>query len=63
MWKSHWESLPPERKEQLQYLLTSAATGPKGRDALVFALVKAPASAAQSAAPSGADAKTDSRDP
>lgn len=63
MWKSHWEGLPPERKEQLQYLLTSAATGPKGRDALVLALVKPPATSAPSAAPSGAGAKTDSRDP
>ncbi len=40
LWKSIWEQLPPERREQLQHLLTSVGSGPKGRDALVFALVK-----------------------
>ncbi|MET0151428.1 MAG: glycosyltransferase family 39 protein [Candidatus Binatia bacterium] len=40
LWKSTWDRLPPERKDRLQHLLTSAGTGPKGRDALVFALLK-----------------------
>ena len=40
LWKSIWDQLPPEQRGQLQHLLTSVGTGPKGRDALVFALVK-----------------------
>src|SRR6266542_5397438 len=40
LWKSIWEQLPPERRGQLQHLLTSVGSGPKGRDALVFARVK-----------------------
>ena len=40
LWKSTWEQLPSERRAQLQHLLTSVGSGPKGRDALVFALVK-----------------------
>lgn len=40
LWKSRWDRLPPEQQGRLQHLLTSAGTGPKGRDALVFALVK-----------------------
>jgi 4-amino-4-deoxy-L-arabinose transferase-like glycosyltransferase len=40
LWKSMWDQLPPERRGQLQHLLTSIGSGPKGRDALVFALVK-----------------------
>jgi 4-amino-4-deoxy-L-arabinose transferase-like glycosyltransferase len=40
LWKSKWDQLPPERRGQLQHLLTSIGSGPKGRDALVFALVK-----------------------
>jgi hypothetical protein len=40
LWKSIWEQLPTDQRAQLQHLLTSVGTGPKGRDALVFALVK-----------------------
>lgn len=40
MWRSAWESLPEEAKSRLQHLLTSSATGPEGRDPLVFVLVK-----------------------
>jgi 4-amino-4-deoxy-L-arabinose transferase-like glycosyltransferase len=40
LWKSEWDRLSTEQKTRLQHLLTSNATGPKGRDALVFALVK-----------------------
>jgi hypothetical protein len=40
LWQSTWDRLPPERRDRLQHLLTSAGTGPKGRDALVFALLK-----------------------
>ena len=40
LWKSTWERLSPEVKSRLVHLLTSAGTGPKGRDALVFALLK-----------------------
>jgi hypothetical protein len=40
LWKSMWEQLPPDRRGRLQHLLTSVGSGPKGRDALVFALVK-----------------------
>lgn len=40
MWKSEWEKLSVEERGQLQHLLTSAGNGPKGDDALVFALVK-----------------------
>jgi 4-amino-4-deoxy-L-arabinose transferase-like glycosyltransferase len=42
LWKSTWDRLPPERRDRLQHLLTSAGTGPQGRDALVFALLKPP---------------------
>jgi hypothetical protein len=61
MWKSHWEGLIPEQKRRLQHLLTSGGTGPKGRDALVFALVKPMPNAMEAAAPSAV--RTDSRDP
>ena len=61
MWKSHWEGLLPEQKRRLQHLLTSGGTGPKGRDALVFALVKPMPNAMEAAAPSAV--RTDSRDP
>lgn len=45
MWKSVWDGLPEEEKGRLQHLLTSSGNGPKGKDPLVFALVKpAPAS-------------------
>jgi 4-amino-4-deoxy-L-arabinose transferase-like glycosyltransferase len=40
LWKSIWDELPPEQRGQLQHLLTSVGSGPKGRDPLVFALVK-----------------------
>jgi hypothetical protein len=40
LWKSIWEQLPPERRGHLQHLLTCVGSGPKGRDPLVFALVK-----------------------
>jgi len=40
LWKSIWDELPRERRGQLQHLLTSVGSGPKGRDPLVFALVK-----------------------
>lgn len=54
LWKSEWESLPEEQRSRLHQLLTSAGTGPKGRDSLVFALVKrAPASPAVPGAQNG----------
>jgi 4-amino-4-deoxy-L-arabinose transferase-like glycosyltransferase len=40
LWKSTWERLSPGDKSRLVHLLTSVGTGPKGRDALVFALLK-----------------------
>lgn len=42
LWQSDWDRMPAEQQGRLQYLLTSEANGPKGRDALVFALVKPP---------------------
>jgi hypothetical protein len=45
LWKSEWDRLAAADKTRLQHLLTSTGTGPKGRDALVFALVKPPATA------------------
>jgi hypothetical protein len=47
LWKSTWDQLPPDAKSRLQHLLTSEGTGPKGRDPLVFALLKPSAEAAQ----------------
>ncbi len=49
LWESEFESLPEDQKARLQHLLTSAGTGPKGRDALVFALVKPPPAPGSSA--------------
>ena len=40
LWESEFENLPEDQKARLQHLLTSGGTGPKGKDALVFALVK-----------------------
>jgi 4-amino-4-deoxy-L-arabinose transferase-like glycosyltransferase len=40
LWQSEWQKLSSEQRARLQHLLTSSGTGPKGRDALVFALVK-----------------------
>jgi hypothetical protein len=59
LWKSRWERLPEENRARLQHLLTSVGTGPKGRDPLVFALVK-PVS---DAVGTGMPARTDNRDP
>jgi hypothetical protein len=47
LWKSTWDQFPPEEKNRLLHLLTSAGTGPKGRDPLVFALVKPASDTAQ----------------
>jgi 4-amino-4-deoxy-L-arabinose transferase-like glycosyltransferase len=47
LWKSTWDQLPPDAKRRLLHLLTSEGTGPKGRDPLVFALLKPSAEAAQ----------------
>lgn len=52
MWQSAWEKLPEEPKSRLQHLLTSTGTGPKGKDPLVFVLVKPPAAPDASAASS-----------
>ncbi len=43
LWESQWGKLAAEEKERLEFLLGSGGTGPKGRDRLVFALVKSPA--------------------
>jgi 4-amino-4-deoxy-L-arabinose transferase-like glycosyltransferase len=53
LWESEYENLPDGDKARLQHLLTSNGTGPKGKDALVFALVK-PAPATASAEPAAA---------
>jgi hypothetical protein len=42
LWESQWEKLSAEEKEKLEFLLGSGGTGPKGRDRMVFALVKSP---------------------
>jgi len=47
LWKSTWDQFPPEEKARLLHLLTSAGTGPKGRDPLVLALVKPSSDEAQ----------------
>jgi hypothetical protein len=61
LWESVWNALHPEQKERLQFLHLSQGTGPKGRDRLVFALLKpnveaSAASAAPAAGSAGAEA-------
>jgi 4-amino-4-deoxy-L-arabinose transferase-like glycosyltransferase len=62
MWRSDWESLPADRRDRLRHLLTSVGTGPKGRDALVLALVKPSGEPPATAVP-GPSAKTGSPAP
>ena len=40
LWESEWQSLDPALRDRLQFLYRSEGTGPKGRDPLIFALVK-----------------------
>ncbi len=40
LWESVWDRLDPDQRGRLQFLHKSEGTGPKGRDPLVFALLK-----------------------
>ncbi|MGH7858302.1 MAG: hypothetical protein ACREQY_13345, partial [Candidatus Binatia bacterium] len=40
LWESEWEKLEPEARGRMELLRRSEGTGPKGRDRLIFALLK-----------------------
>lgn len=59
LWESEWNRLSPSDRARLEPLRTSEGTGPKGRDRLLFALVKPTPNGAGS--PGGGDASRPAR--